>query len=831
VQLLAASPLAATAGPNWRQMQALQVQSQPGATSIRRDPMLGGNEMAGLHAFLRSRCGSLKAAFNELDSHGVGQLTSDDFVKGLERLGYTEDAGAMFRSIDVSKTGLVTLKSFMNCLGDRVVEAIEAERQSSKTLSRSSSEDVWKSARIPTPKNSPPSLLTSNAVGNALKSGSALRSSTPDMVPGAVAPPSPHMPVAGADLLYARIARVEEQVAAEQRLRCETEQRLTQHLNSLVGVSISEQLDVLRQQLIEERCQRQVDVTSLRAALEAVRTSGVQPGDLQECVKSELDRSIGDIRSSLEQTCPVSPASSESELKKRLEDSHRATEQRFEALESAMKEATAAVAKAEPAEQLQNLLQQTRYLEERVDSMSSNVDLLTSTVETQARQAMELREDLLASLTSGEDKGSNGTDGTTFEKIQDFVREKMDRLRVEWNGAMEEERTRTMERSQALSRALTEEFERSIVAQAVAEARTEARSAVAAEGHRASDAVQQAVRQLSQDLEALRKGLAQRGPEGPSGVDVAKLAEKICEEKIEKLAISEHTMKTQAEALELLQNKVQLWEESLRTKLQALINKVDSKCLEGFVPILSELGSALGNKPKVLSVDRTQDSSWCNHSNSSGNSDSQSARSPQAPSRCDPKSKVVAPQVQRQSSASRLEESQQIEALLQENLLLKEAQVRLREENVEMRERAHRMQDAAHQMHPVPAPAQFNRSARSHSPPIQPKASASPPPPTGPQAPRPRTSLPPNGAAQPGLSRPVSMTGPVMSRTMEQRAPCPGTPVVDGRQARVVAPALPMQRVRTPSPAVTGMIAGRMHAHDGTAPSNGSASLKPCTGR
>lgn len=795
------------------------MQSQPGATSIRRDPMPGGNEMAGLHAFLRSRCGSLKAAFNELDSHDVGQLTSDDFVKGLERLGYTEDAGAMFRSIDVSKTGLVTLKSFMNCLGDRVVEAIEAERQSSKTLSRSSSEDVWKSARIPTPKNSPPSLLTSNSVGNALKSGSALRSSTPDMVPGA-------------DLLYARIARVEEQVAAEQRLRCETEQRLTQHLNSLVGVSISEQLDVLRQQLIEERCQRQVDVTSLRAALEAVRTSGVRPGELQECVKSELDRSIGDIRSSLEQTCPVSPASSESELKKRLEDSRRATEQRFEALELAMKEATAAASKEEPAEQLKNLVQQTRYLEERVDSMSSNVDLLTSTVETQARQAMELREDLLASLTSGEDKGSNGTDGTTFEKIQDFVREKMDRLRVEWNGAMEEERARTMERSQALSRALTEEFERSIVAQAVAEARTEARSAVAAEGHRASDAVQQAVRQLSQDLEALRKGLAQRGPEeGPSGVDVAKLAEKICEEKIEKLAISEHTMKAQAEAVELLQSKVQLWEESFRTKLQALINKVDSKCMEGFLPILSELGSALSNKPKVVSVDRTQDSSWCNHSNSSGNSDSQSARSPQAPSRCDPKPKAVAPQVQRQSSASRLEESQQIEALLQENLLLKEAQVRLREENVEMRERAHRMQDAAHQMHPVPAPAQFNRSARSHSPPIQPKASASPPPPTGPQAPRPRTSLPPNGAAQPGMSRPVSMTGPVMSRTMEQRAPCPGTPVVDGRQARVVAPALPMQRVRTPSPAVTGLIAGRMQAHDGTAPTNGSASMKPCTGR
>lgn len=58
------------------------------------------------------------------------------------------------------------------------------------------------------------------------------------------------------------MARMEEQLAAEQRLRCETEQRLTQHLNSLVGVSISEQLDVLRQQLVEERMQRQAGMAS-----------------------------------------------------------------------------------------------------------------------------------------------------------------------------------------------------------------------------------------------------------------------------------------------------------------------------------------------------------------------------------------------------------------------------------------------------------------------------------------------------------------------------------------------------------------------------------------
>ncbi|CAJ1355582.1 unnamed protein product [Effrenium voratum] len=116
-----------------------------------RDPPIGGNEMAGLRAFLRSRCGSLKAAFGELDSHDVGQLTSDDFVKGLLRLGYAEDASAMFRSIDGAKSGLVTMKSFLNCLGDRMVEAIDTDRQHSmvKPLTRSASDDVWKSARIP----------------------------------------------------------------------------------------------------------------------------------------------------------------------------------------------------------------------------------------------------------------------------------------------------------------------------------------------------------------------------------------------------------------------------------------------------------------------------------------------------------------------------------------------------------------------------------------------------------------------------------------------------------------------------------------------------------
>ncbi|CAJ1371257.1 unnamed protein product [Effrenium voratum] len=301
-----------------------------------RDPPIGGNEMAGLRAFLRSRCGSLKAAFGELDSHDVGQLTSDDFVKGLLRLGYAEDASAMFRSIDGAKSGLVTMKSFLNCLGDRMVEAIDTDRQHSmvKPLTRSASDDVWKSARIP--KSSSPNLLTSHAVGGVLKSGSALRSSTPDDI--GLTPTSPHMPVAGADLLYARISRVEEQVAAEQRLRCETEQRLTQHLNSLVGVSISEQLDVLRQQLVEERMQRQVDITSVRASLETVRSLALRSvqENLEECVKSEVDKSIGEVRMTLEQTACINGSKSP-ELRQKLEQLSNSTENRLAELEASLR--------------------------------------------------------------------------------------------------------------------------------------------------------------------------------------------------------------------------------------------------------------------------------------------------------------------------------------------------------------------------------------------------------------------------------------------------------------------------------------------------------------
>eukprot|EP00438_Fugacium_kawagutii_P031535 Skav224988 [mRNA] locus=scaffold560:287504:294548:- [translate_table: standard] len=115
--------------------------------------------------------------------------------------------------------------------------------------------------------------------------------------------------VAGADLLYARVSRVEEKVAAEQRARCETEQRLTQHLNSLVGeadhkgcVSISEQLDVLREQLVEERMQRQVEISAVRATIETIRQDSTVILGAADVRLDELGKSMEGRVSELEKS-------------------------------------------------------------------------------------------------------------------------------------------------------------------------------------------------------------------------------------------------------------------------------------------------------------------------------------------------------------------------------------------------------------------------------------------------------------------------------------------------------------------------------------------------
>ena len=786
----------------------------------------GVNEMAGLRAFLRSRCGSLKAAFAELDSHDIGQLTSDDFVKGLHRLGYTEDAGNLFRSIDGNKTGILTLKSFMNCFGDRVFDS-EKERQS-PSMSRSPSEDVWKSARIPKSPNSTPNLLTSAPVGSALKSGSALRSSTPE----ASGLASPHLPVAGADLLYARMSRVEEQVAAEQRLRCETEQRLTQHLNSLVGVSISEQLDVLREQLVEERMQRQVDITTLRATIETVRSMALRSvqENLEECVKSEVDKSIGEVRVSLEQTHQMKKPPQEFEQK--LDELSKSMEGRLSELEKSHRSCVGdkpEVTSTIDADVLQ-LQKSANSFEERLDLLSSNIDLLTSNVELQAKQSLQLKEDV-AALHCSDVKVHEGGEATSFEKVQDYVREKMDRLRVEWSGTLEEERARTVERSTTLTKALTQEFERSIVAQAVAEARTEARAAVSELETKNPSALQQAVLQLGQDIEALWQKLQSKAQGGVQ--EATRAAEKLCQEK---MAATDAALKTQAEALEHMGQKLNVVEESMRNKLQALINKLDSKCIEGLVPVLQDLGTVIKDgRPKMLSVDKSLETSgWCSNSNSSGESNRlRNQRGAQCPhpspagsgSAVLPIGSPPAPppqtQVLRQSSVRSLEESQQIDALFQENLRLREGELRLREQNLEIRERAMRLQEEAAA---VPAVIRGNTgSARSTSPP----AGKAPPCSAAGSPPHPlrqsRNSLPsgrhgpPQGPCQLAAGVPrVMASPPVMTRGVDCRSPPHRverrmTPQPQAPQASQT-PQAPLNRMRTPSPAVMTQLPGEQTA-------------------
>lgn len=115
---------------------------------------------------------------------------------------------------------------------------------------------------------------------------------------GSCATHAQHLPVAGAELLYSRIARVEEQLAAEQRLRNETEARLTNHLNILVGVSVSEQLDLLRRQLMEERQQRQVDIAAARASIEANRCAVT---DAEFSLKLQVADALASTRSTLRQ--------------------------------------------------------------------------------------------------------------------------------------------------------------------------------------------------------------------------------------------------------------------------------------------------------------------------------------------------------------------------------------------------------------------------------------------------------------------------------------------------------------------------------------------------
>merc|ERR1740121_2212095 len=94
-----------------------------------------------LRAFLRTRCGNLRAAFSVLDGHGVGHVTSDGFSKGLERLGFSGNAIAIFRELDATNSGLVSFRTFMETIGGISVLEDEALAVSAGSLRKSGSEN------------------------------------------------------------------------------------------------------------------------------------------------------------------------------------------------------------------------------------------------------------------------------------------------------------------------------------------------------------------------------------------------------------------------------------------------------------------------------------------------------------------------------------------------------------------------------------------------------------------------------------------------------------------------------------------------------------------
>eukprot|EP00443_Scrippsiella_acuminata_P041910 CAMPEP_0115197786 /NCGR_PEP_ID=MMETSP0270-20121206/15773_1 /TAXON_ID=71861 /ORGANISM="Scrippsiella trochoidea, Strain CCMP3099" /LENGTH=164 /DNA_ID=CAMNT_0002611145 /DNA_START=31 /DNA_END=521 /DNA_ORIENTATION=+ len=114
-----------------------------------------------LRIFARGKFDTLVAAFDALDTHGVGQVTSDGFVKGLQRLGFTGDAAAVFRELDKAETGLIDSRAFVEGVGGledetlpTAVRALSSCRsldseQLSATRKGGSGQSAWTSARIP----------------------------------------------------------------------------------------------------------------------------------------------------------------------------------------------------------------------------------------------------------------------------------------------------------------------------------------------------------------------------------------------------------------------------------------------------------------------------------------------------------------------------------------------------------------------------------------------------------------------------------------------------------------------------------------------------------
>jgi len=275
----------------------------------------------------------------------------------------------------------------------------------------------------------------------------------------------------------ARLAWVEEQCSTEQKQRAEMEKRLTQHLNALVGISISEQLDTLRQQLIEERMQRQVDITSVRANLESIR--------------SEIQRDSKDVLSTSGQE---DMAAKTSTLSAHLEEISAELRARLDALEvptgvtrlcvpgaEAASEAVGSLessAAGSPAlrQDVCRLQRQTSSLEEQLTSLEQKFERLEgadgserertlalvderlaaqravlfqeqSSALSMAKQAVECSMELTEQCSKMEARLREAGTGPLccLPQVEVYVREKLDGIRQEWGAVIEKSGSRKAE--------------------------------------------------------------------------------------------------------------------------------------------------------------------------------------------------------------------------------------------------------------------------------------------------------------------------------------------------------------------------------------------------
>jgi len=539
------------------------------------------SEIAALHAFLRTRCGSPQAAFYALDVHSLDQLTSDDFVKGLKRLGYTGDATTAFQAIDVQCSGLLSQTTFEDSFGKSCslhrssgstsllsslsVDVDDGEFGASIKSKKASVCDSWRSALSPSrqvsssetclqPRSSACNRSQARSLQHSLSSsGLNSLSSVGDDADRHLARHDSRRSlncedsIARADL-YARLGRLEEQLTSDLQAKTELQTRVvaleSQLAASASEASVASQIESVKQQLSSERQSRQVDFTSLRANVEAARNWQTS-GEAEALIRREAERVMSEMRARLEEKFKSSDASRVSKLDDQFNDlalrvasiasqSHksescavqkgsfdleavrsvvqialkdmqpekdveaiRSLEARFVDLEcktavseACLKDVSDVVGKMqsniddmrdmrngadadvealvlnETGRVVSSISLRLDNAQGRLDGFEKTMEALSSSFEGHT-QKTQTSLDMLDTLKRKDVQ--LGSDNT--QHFEALIGNHMDTLRNELHVSLDEERTRSHDRAQALGRKLGTEFEGSILAQAVAKSK------------------------------------------------------------------------------------------------------------------------------------------------------------------------------------------------------------------------------------------------------------------------------------------------------------------------------------------------------------------------